>query len=82
MDYDVEVGPPLRGAFPQPGGILDNWQGIVSDPSGSVPRASEFKSEFSNWNDPALQSVKKLFGGDLFHCKHLKRCFVAVGLRK
>ncbi len=34
--YDIDAGPPVRLAFPRPGGILDNWEGVVYDPSDRV----------------------------------------------
>jgi hypothetical protein len=71
IDYVVDPGPPLRVAFPQPGGILDNWVGIVYDPSGMVMRANEFKADRSNWDDPSLAQVKLLFGGILIRCVHI-----------
>ena len=37
--YVVDSGPPVRVAFPQPGGILDNWEGVVFDPTGEVEKA-------------------------------------------
>ncbi len=61
----IEPGAPLRVAFRQPGGILDNWVAIVYDPSGEVLKSRQFKSDWSNWHDPTLQKVKRLFGGDL-----------------
>jgi hypothetical protein len=67
----VENGPPLRVAFPSPGGMLDNWCGVVFDPSALVMRANDFRGDFSNWDDPKLAHVKKLFGGDLRSCRHL-----------
>lgn len=61
----IDPGAPIRVAFRQPGGILDNWVAIVYDPTGEVLKAREFKADWSNWNAPALQEVKALFGGDL-----------------
>lgn len=68
-DFVVDSGPPLRVAFPWPGGMLDNWQGIVYDPSGVVLQAGQFRSDWSNFEDPALQRVKRMFGGDMHHCE-------------
>ncbi len=65
FDCHIEPGPPLRVAFVQPGSLLDNWEAIVYDPSGEVLKAREFNSDLSNFGDPALQHVKKLFGGDM-----------------
>jgi hypothetical protein len=75
IDYYVENGSPLRVVFRQPGGILDNWQGVVYDPSGSVLRAREFKPDWSNWDDPSLAQIRSLFGGDLCKCVHVKGHF-------
>lgn len=68
---EVEPGPPLRAVFPQ-WGIMDNWWGIIYDPSGFVEEANKFKSDWSNWDDPELQKVKKLFGGDMVKCDKLE----------
>ena len=67
----VDAGPPVRVAFPLPGGILDNWQGIVYDPTGVVLRTREFRRDWSNFDDPALLPVKRLFGGDVQHCESM-----------
>lgn len=58
VDYQVELGP-TRVAFPWPGGIIDNWFGVVHDPSGGVTRA------------PHDASIRELFGGDLIGVRHL-----------
>lgn len=70
--FAVDSGPPLRVAFPWPGGIVDNWQGVVHDPTGRVLQAQRFRRDWSNFADPALQPVKRLFGGDMYHCEHLR----------
>lgn len=70
-DYNVDPGPPLRVAFVQPGSVLDNYSAIVYDPTGLVMKANQFKGDWSNWNDPKLAHVKKLFGGDLVWAEHL-----------
>jgi hypothetical protein len=69
--YIVEKGPPVRVAFPWPGGILDNWCGVVYDPSGYVRKANRFKPDLPNFNDPALQDVQGWFGGTLWSCEPL-----------
>lgn len=58
LAYIVDKGPPLRVAFPWPGGILDNWCGAVYDPSGYVLNSD-------------LRDVRGLFGGDIVHCSAL-----------
>jgi hypothetical protein len=69
-DVEVDAGPPLRVAFNW-GGMVDNWTGIVYDPTHEVLKAREFRSDWSNWDDPRLAKVKALFGGDLFRVRHL-----------
>jgi hypothetical protein len=66
----IDEGPPIRIAFSW-GGIVDNWHGIVYDPTGAVLKASEFKGDWSNWNSPTLAKVKKLFDGDMTSARHL-----------
>ena len=70
--YEIEPGPPIRVAFMWQAGVTDNWVGLVYDPSGIVMKANAFKRDGSNWNDPALESVKRLFGGDIVRTRHLK----------
>lgn len=41
VPYRVD-DPPERIAFPWPGGIIDNWTGVVWDPSGSAPPENAF----------------------------------------
>jgi hypothetical protein len=67
----VDKGPPIRVAFPWPGGILDNWSGVVYDPSGLVRKAMMLRKDLSNLHDPAFRDVTGLFGGDLCYCKSL-----------
>jgi hypothetical protein len=67
----VDNGPPLRIAFPWPGGIGDNWCGVVYDPTGLVMKARDIKADLSNFSDPAFHSVRMLFGGDLRSCEPL-----------
>jgi hypothetical protein len=68
VTYWTDLGPPVRIAF-NPEGILDNWSGIIFDPTGDVLLA--------DWLDPktgkfvAPDQVTKLFGGDLVSCRHL-----------
>jgi hypothetical protein len=51
----VEPGPPLRVAFAW-GGMLDNWVGVVHDPSAVVANPS---------------AARDWFGGQLFRAEHL-----------
>jgi hypothetical protein len=67
VQYDVDAGPPLRVAFRQPGGIIDNWEGVVWDPSGVVRSAKGWR----NGTYTASPEAKALFGGDLVACRHV-----------
>ncbi|WP_165249123.1 hypothetical protein [Paludisphaera soli] len=65
VSYEVEPGPPLRIAFPLPGGILDNWTAIAYDPSEEVLRMGPVGRKPSRWDDPDLEEVRLWFGGEL-----------------
>jgi hypothetical protein len=71
-EYEIEPGPPVRVAFMWQAGVTDNWVGLVYDPTGIVMKANEFKRDWSNWKDPALEPVKRLFGGDIVQTRHFK----------
>lgn len=69
IEYRVDRGPPIRIAF-HPDGFLDNWSGIVFDPTRRVASAQgwgKFAGDYAV--DPDLKS---LFGGDLVSCTHMK----------
>ena len=68
--YRIDKGPPMRVAFLW-GGIVDNWNGIIYDPTGYVLKANQLKRDFSNWDDPEMYPVRMLFGGELYYAKHL-----------
>lgn len=68
--YQSDPSEPLRIAFVWDG-LVDNWHGVVFDPTGLVLRANEFKPDWSNWEAPELQEVKHLFGGDMLYARHL-----------
>jgi len=70
ISYQSEAGPELRIAFGW-GGLIDNWYGVVYDPTGLVIRSNEFLSDWPNWQAPDLAQVKGLFGGDLRRAQHL-----------
>lgn len=75
ITFLVDRGPPLRIAF-HPRGILDNWTGIVFDPSRALahyvsqgPRRPGTRSAITP------DDVSGLFGGDLAGCRHLRDDF-------
>src|SRR5688500_3538275 len=67
--FDVDAGPPRRVAFPQPGGILDNWEGVVWDPTGVVRSATGWRNGIAG-DYTATAETRRLFGGDLVACRH------------
>ena len=69
--YHVDSGPPVRVAFPQPGGIIDNWEGVVYDPTGEVRAARGWRFDRGRQEFTAPASVRTLFGGDLVGCRSL-----------
>jgi hypothetical protein len=68
-DFLLDTGPPRRLAFPGPGGFLDNWSGVVFDPTGAVMEADGFDPVTGKF--AASDEVTKLFGGDLVSCRHM-----------
>ena len=67
--YQIDPGPPVRVAF-DGDGILDNWSGIVFDPTGDVLQADGFDAA-GKFHAP--DRVTRLFGGDLVSCRRLWR---------
>lgn len=70
ITYSVDVGPAVRVAF-NPDGFLDNWSGIVFDPTGEVMLADGFDVKTGRFVAP--DRITKLFGGDLVGCRRLWR---------
>ena len=76
----VDVGPPVRVAFKLPGGLIDNWCGIIYDDTGLVLRSNSFDGNWESWEQQVPSNVRKLFGGDLLWCQEktegfFKCCF-------
>jgi hypothetical protein len=68
VTYSVDVGPPVRVAF-NPAGMLDNWSGIIYDPTGDIMLAKGFDPKSGQFFAP--DRITKLFNGDLVGCRHL-----------
>ena len=73
ITFTLDAGPPRRVAFPNPGGFLDNWSGVIYDPTGEVKLAAGFDSGTGEFVAP--DRITKLFGGDLVSCRHLLGSF-------
>lgn len=67
--YLVDLGPPVRVAFPLSAKVSDNWTALVYDPTGSV-RAAQGWSASGEFTAPP--EVRRLFLGDLLGCSHLE----------
>ena len=65
FDVVEEAGPPVRVAFRWSGGILDNWCGVVYDPSGLVLEVNQIDPDYRNRDDTRYRDARMLFGGDL-----------------
>lgn len=71
-NFLLDKGRPVRVAFPEPGGFLDNWNGVVYDPTGRVMTARGFTDTGGFTASPEVQ---KLFYGDIVSCWHLSGSF-------
>lgn len=57
----TDDGPPRRFAFYWIRGIIDNWSGVVFDPSGDVMNVNNNPQAAERW----------LFGGEMYRCESL-----------
>ena len=71
-EYFVDPGPPVRVAFVlAPGRFIDNWCGVVYDPSGEVMQANQFDGSWNSWDVQVPSRIIGLFGGDMLGCRPL-----------
>ncbi|HIG83281.1 MAG TPA: hypothetical protein EYG40_14360 [Verrucomicrobia bacterium] len=73
--YRSEIDPVFRVTFPW-SGIVDNWYGIIYDPSGKVLRCNESDPRFPGPGpeapeDKELSQIRMVFGGLLYKAEHL-----------
>lgn len=73
IPYELDGASPTRVAFPLPGGILDNWEAVIFDPTDQVATAKGWGRQPGDFT--ASPAAKKLFGGDLLACRHVKGHF-------
>lgn len=66
----TDDGPPVRHAFFWQRGVVDNWAGVVYDPSGLVAKVNG-SSGWDDLYDPRWSNAVRLFGGTLYHCERL-----------
>ena len=82
ISYDTEVDPVMRVSFSW-GGILDNWKGIIYDPTNELSKIAENNQTHINSGDrkpltPAEEQyiketteLKLLFGGVIYKVKKM-----------
>jgi hypothetical protein len=71
-EYFIDPGPPVRVAFVlPPGRFIDNWCGVVYDPTGAVMQSNQFDGNWSDWRHQVPREIIKLFGGDMLSCRQL-----------
>ena len=73
--YESETAPAFRASFSW-GGIIDNWYGIIYDPSGKIMRCNEFDPRFPDQTpkvkeDEELSQIRMAFGGLLYKAESL-----------
>jgi hypothetical protein len=69
VPYMIDFGPPRRVAFSY-GGLVDNWCGVVFDPTGEVLKINDLPPGGSpGWRN---HPMTKLFGGDMTSCRPLE----------
>ena len=56
LRYVVDDGPPVRVAFPK-GGLIDNWWGVIYDPSDAVAEAKGWSEARLPGSGAALASL-------------------------
>ena len=74
--YESETDPVPRVSFSW-GGMIDNWYGIIYDPSGKIMRINESDPRFPDQNpdttneDKELWKIRMIFGGVLYKAERL-----------
>ena len=73
INYKSETDPVFRVSFSW-GGMIDNWYGIVYDPSGNIMRCNESDPRFPDqgpMDDEELSKIRMIFGGVLYKVEKL-----------
>jgi len=70
-DFFIDENRPVRVAFPWTG-IVDNWCGVVFDPTDELSRfcGDAGRDSHGFLKEPAL---RRLFGGDMIYCERLEK---------
>ena len=72
--YRSENEPDFRVAFSW-AGIIDNWYGVIYDPSGKIMRCNESEPSLlpvqGSSDEKELHQIRMIFGGMLYKAEHL-----------
>ena len=63
----TETGPPKLHAFYWQRGIIDNWSGVVYDPTGRIERINDS----NGWDEVQDHELAGLFGGLYYRCQNV-----------
>lgn len=78
IDFRTEKGSELRMAFSW-GGIMDNWFGVVYDPTGLVLQVNADRTDSPQARAPGSRNASELFGGVMYIARplggHWYMCF-------
>ncbi len=76
ISYKSETDPVFRASFSW-AGMIDNWYGIIYDPSGKIMRVNEPDPRFQSQDpstakvDEELRKIRMIFGGVLYKAEKL-----------
>ncbi len=59
-------------AFVGSQGIVDNWGGVVYDPTGLIEEGLEKGYDANVWNNEEFRELKGIFNGDLMGCSQIE----------
>ena len=63
----TENGPPKLHAFYWQRGVVDNWSGVVYDPTGRIAEINDSVG----WDEIRSHDLSDLFGGTYFRCQNV-----------
>ena len=62
----VDLSSPAKFAFYWQRGVVDNWAGVVFDPTGDIARIN-IATNFDELYNPAVSDLVGIFGGTYYH---------------
>lgn len=77
IPYIIDEGPPRRIAFQTHPGVVDNWSGVVYDPTHAVAATMAHSGRDKGVAVP--EEVRELFGGDIVSCRLIDDSFYRCG---